>query len=186
MTFAIAEGETLSLVGESGCGKSTVGQAILRCSTSPPARSCLARPAHRRPRCRRDAPHRRRVQVVFQDPYSSLNPRMRVRDIVAEPIRNFGLATSRADRRNGCCAVRPVGLRADQMPQAVRILRRPAAASRHRAGAGAEPELIVCDEPVSALDVSVQAQVVNLLQDLQREFGLSLLFIATISPSSST
>src|SRR6202011_4537729 len=129
----IARGETLALVGESGCGKSTVGRAILRLFDLTAGQVVLdGRRIDDLPAATL-RPLRRRVQVVFQDPFSSLNPRMRVRDILAEPMRNFGLA---------------------------------------------KPDLIVCDEAVSALDVSVKAQIVNLLQDIQQELGLALLFIS--------
>ena len=125
-------------------------------------------------------PMRRRMQVVFQDPFSSLNPRMRVKDIVAEPIRNFGLATSAADldARVGALLdrVRLPRDAADRWPHEF------SGGQRQRIGIAralaAEPDLIICDEAVSALDVSVKAQIINLLQDLQRELGLAMLFIS--------
>ncbi|MFB6462525.1 ABC transporter ATP-binding protein [Bradyrhizobium tunisiense] len=180
VSFEIARGETLSLVGESGCGKSTVGRAILRLFDITAGQVILdgQRIDDAAPSTMRQM--RRRVQVVFQDPFSSLNPRMRVRDILAEPIRNFGLAKSAED----------LELRVTSLMDTVRLPRealnrRPhefSGGQRQRIGIAralaAEPELIVCDEAVSALDVSVKAQIVNLLQDLQREFGLALLFIS--------
>jgi peptide/nickel transport system ATP-binding protein len=180
VSFEIARGETLSLVGESGCGKSTVGRAILRLFDITSGQVVLdgQRIDDLGPRGLRAM--RRRVQVVFQDPFSSLNPRMRVRDILAEPIRNFGLAKSSAD----------LDARVAELMDIVRLPRdalnrRPhefSGGQRQRIGIAralaAKPELIVCDEAVSALDVSVKAQIVNLLQDLQREFGLALLFIS--------
>ena len=180
VSFEIARGETLSLVGESGCGKSTVGRAILRLFDITSGQVVLdgERIDDLGPRGLRMM--RRRVQVVFQDPFSSLNPRMRVRDILAEPIRNFGLAKSSAD----------LDARLAELMDIVRLPRdalnrRPhefSGGQRQRIGIAralaAKPELIVCDEAVSALDVSVKAQIVNLLQDLQQEFGLALLFIS--------
>lgn len=180
VSFEIAKGETLSLVGESGCGKSTVGRAILRLFDVTSGQVILdgqriddAAPATMRQM-------RRRVQVVFQDPFSSLNPRMRVRDILAEPIRNFGLAKSAIDLETRVTAL----MDTVRLPREA-LNRRPhefSGGQRQRIGIAralaAEPELIVCDEAVSALDVSVKAQIVNLLQDLQREFGLALLFIS--------
>ena len=180
VSFEVARGETLSLVGESGCGKSTVGRAILRLFDLTAGQIVLdgQRIDDLSPEGLRGM--RRRVQVVFQDPFSSLNPRMRVRDIVAEPIRNFGLAKSATD----------LAARLAKLMDTVRLPRdalnrRPhefSGGQRQRIGIAralaAEPELIVCDEAVSALDVSVKAQIVNLLQDLQEQFGLALLFIS--------
>ena len=179
LSFGIDEGETLGLVGESGCGKSSTAKTILK----------LVEPTggeiHWRGR-RIDAlspaqmrPIRRELQAVFQDPYSSLNPRMRAADIVAEPIRNFEAATEDEIHARVAALFARVGLRADQM---VKYPYEFSGGQRQRLGIARalapRPKLIVCDEPVSALDVSVQAQVINLLMDLQDEFGLSYLFVA--------
>ena len=136
VSFEIAKGETLSLVGESGCGKSTVGRAILRLFDITAGQVILdgQRIDDAHPSTMRQM--RRRVQVVFQDPFSSLNPRMRVRDILAEPIRNFGLAKSATDLETRVTALMDtVRLPRGAQPQAARILRRPASAHRYRAGA---------------------------------------------------
>jgi peptide/nickel transport system ATP-binding protein len=180
VSFEIARGETLSLVGESGCGKSTVGRAILRLFDITAGQVVLdgQRIDDLSPdRLRR---MRQRVQVVFQDPFSSLNPRLRVRDILAEPIRNFGLAKSAAELESKVAAL----MDTVRLPRDA-LGRRPhefSGGQRQRIciarALAAEPDLIVCDEAVSALDVSVKAQIVNLLQDLQREFGLAMLFIS--------
>jgi peptide/nickel transport system ATP-binding protein len=180
VSFEIERGETLSLVGESGCGKSTVGRAILRLFDITAGQVVLDGQRIDDLPPNRLRKMRRRVQVVFQDPFSSLNPRMRVRDILAEPIRNFGLAKSTAELDARVAALMDtVRLPRDALD------RRPhefSGGQRQRIGIAralaADPELIVCDEAVSALDVSVKAQIVNLLQDLQREFGLALLFIS--------
>ena len=180
VSFEVERGETLSLVGESGCGKSTVGRAILRLFDITAGQVVLdgQRIDDLSPAGLRSM--RRRVQVVFQDPFSSLNPRMRVRDILAEPIRNFGLARSSAELEARVAAL----MDTVRLPRDA-LNRRPhefSGGQRQRIGIAralaAEPELIVCDEAVSALDVSVKAQIVNLLQDLQQEFGLALLFIS--------
>jgi peptide/nickel transport system ATP-binding protein len=180
VSFHIDRGETLSLVGESGCGKSTVGRAILRLFDLTAGQVVLDGRRIDDMSAVALRPLRRRMQVVFQDPFSSLNPRMRVRDLLAEPIRNFGLATSSDD----------LTARIDALLDKVRLPRDAARRWPHEFSGGqrqriaiaralaAEPELIVCDEAVSALDVSVKAQIVNLLQDLQRELGLALLFIS--------
>ena len=179
VSFAIAEGETLGLVGESGCGKSSTAKAVLKL-VDPTSGEISWRgkrieslsPGEMRP-------FRRELQAVFQDPYSSLNPRMRAADIVAEPIRNFEDAGADEIRSRVAGLFERVGLRADQM---VKYPYEFSGGQRQRLGIARalapKPRLIVCDEPVSALDVSVQAQVINLLMDLQEEFGLSYLFVA--------
>jgi peptide/nickel transport system ATP-binding protein len=185
VSFHIDRGETLSLVGESGCGKSTVGRAILRLFNLTAGQVVLDGVRIDDMGAGTLRPLRRRMQVVFQDPFSSLNPRLRVRDLLAEPIRNFGLAESSAGGASGSLAAR-----IDALLDKVRLPRDAAHRWPHEFSGGqrqriaiaralaAEPDLIVCDEAVSALDVSVKAQIVNLLQDLQRELGLALLFIS--------
>jgi len=180
VSFQVRRGETLSLVGESGCGKSTVGRAILRLFRITSGQVVLD--GQRIDGLSDGAlrPVRRRMQVVFQDPFSSLNPRMRVKDIIAEPIRNFGLAASSADLEARIAAlldkVRLPRDAKDRWPHEF------SGGQRQRIGIAralaAEPDLIICDEAVSALDVSVKAQIVNLLQDLQRDLGLAMLFIS--------
>jgi peptide/nickel transport system ATP-binding protein len=179
VSFDIAEGETLGLVGESGCGKSSTAKAVLKL-VDPTSGEISWRgqrieslsPAQMRP-------FRRELQAVFQDPYSSLNPRMRASDIVAEPIRNFESAAEDEIQARVAALFERVGLRAEQM---VKYPYEFSGGQRQRLGIARalapRPRLIVCDEPVSALDVSVQAQVINLLMDLQEEFGLSYLFVA--------
>ncbi|MFC7540628.1 ABC transporter ATP-binding protein [Siccirubricoccus deserti] len=179
ISFHIERGETLALVGESGCGKSTVGKAILRLFDITAGQVVLDGKRIDDMTAATLRPLRRRVQVVFQDPFSSLNPRMRVRDILAEPIR-FGLARDARDLEE----------RVAKLMDTVRLPRDAvnrwphefSGGQRQRIGIAralaAEPDLIVCDEAVSALDVSVKAQIVNLLQDLQQELGLALLFIS--------
>ena len=179
VSFAIAEGETLGLVGESGCGKSTIGKTVLRLVE--PTAGEIEWSGQRIDQLTAGAmrTHRRDLQAVFQDPYASLNPRMRASDIVAEPIRNFERIDKAALRDRVVSLFQRVGLRADQLP---RYPYEFSGGQRQRLGIARalapRPKLIVCDEPVSALDVSVQAQVINLLVDLQREFRLSYLFVA--------
>ena len=180
VSFSIGSGETLSIVGESGCGKSTLGRLILR--LTPPTSGEVWLDGERidnmpSPWLRR---RRRQLQAVFQDPLASLDPRMRVRDIIAEPLINFGIVRGRRlidDRVAELLA--KVGLGADCMR---RFPHEFSGGQRQRIGIARalapSPSLIICDEAVSALDVSIKAQIVNLLMDLQQEFGLALLFIS--------
>jgi peptide/nickel transport system ATP-binding protein len=180
VSFDIGRAETLALVGESGCGKSTVGRAILRLFDITAGQVVLDGRRIDDLSAGALRPLRRRVQVVFQDPFASLNPRMRVRDIIAEPIRNFRLANSSAELAARVGALMDkVGLPRDAVNRWPHEF---SGGQRQRIGIAralaAEPDLIVCDEAVSALDVSVKAQIVNLLQDLQLDLGLALLFIS--------
>jgi peptide/nickel transport system ATP-binding protein/oligopeptide transport system ATP-binding protein len=179
VSFSLGVGETLGLVGESGCGKSTVARSVLRLvePTSGSIRvdgrdiTCLSKTELR--------PIRRSMQIVFQDPFASLNPRMTAGDIVGEPLSVHGLASGGERQARVARLFEQVGLRPDQMqdyPHQFSGGQRQRICIARALALG--PRLIVCDEPVSALDVSIQAQVINLLTDLQREHGLSYLFIA--------
>jgi len=179
ISFRIRQGETLGLVGESGCGKSTAGKTILRLID--PTSGAIEWRGQRIDALDRAGmrPLRRELQAVFQDPYSSLNPRLRAADIVAEPIRNYEHVSAAQVKERVAWLFAKVGLREDQL---VKFPYEFSGGQRQRLGIARalalKPRLIVCDEPVSALDVSVQAQVINLLEDLQAEFGVSYLFVA--------
>jgi peptide/nickel transport system ATP-binding protein len=179
--FSVGRGETFALVGESGCGKSTVARVLVGLHAPTRGRvrfdgvdlSTLATRAARRP-------FRRRMQMIFQDPYSSLNPRWRVRDIVGEPLRAHRL----------CAGERALGDRVDELLEQVKLAPADGNKYPHEFSGGqrqrisiaralaATPDFLICDEPTSALDVSVQAQILNLMTDLQRALGLTYLFIS--------
>jgi peptide/nickel transport system ATP-binding protein len=178
VSFAIPKGTTLSLVGESGCGKSTVARLVV--GLYPPTRGAVRFDGQDLAAARADASQRQRIQMIFQDPYASLNPRWRVRDIIAEPIRAFGLAQSNAE----------VEARVGQLLTQVGLSPLDGQKFPHEFSGGqrqrisiaralsSNPEFLVCDEPTSALDVSVQAQILDFLQDLRSRFGLTYLFIS--------
>jgi peptide/nickel transport system ATP-binding protein/oligopeptide transport system ATP-binding protein len=179
VSFSLGIGETLGLVGESGCGKSTVARSVLRLvePTSGSIRVDGKDITHLSKTELR--PIRRSLQIVFQDPFASLNPRMTAGDIVGEPLLVHGMASGSAKQAHVARLFEQVGLRPDQMknyPHQFSGGQRQRICIARALALG--PRLIVCDEPVSALDVSIQAQVINLLIDLQREHGFSYLFIA--------
>src|SRR5215831_12262944 len=177
----IAKGETFSLVGESGCGKSTVARLVVGLYAPTAGAICFdGNDMAERRRRAETAALRRRMQMIFQDPYASLNPRWRVFDIIAEPIRAFGLAQGKADLEQ----------RVGDLLRQVRLTPADGRKYPHEFSGGqrqrisiaralaSQPEFLVCDEPTSALDVSVQAQVLNLMKDLQQRLGLTYLFIS--------
>jgi oligopeptide transport system ATP-binding protein len=180
VSFTIRRGETLGLVGESGCGKTTTGRAVLQLERPTSGQvifegrdlTTLSDSELRQVR--------RRIQVIFQDPYSSLNPRMTVGQIIAEPLAVHGIASGRAART---ARVQELLRQAGLLPgMAHRYPHELSGGQRQRVGIARalamEPSLIICDEPVSALDVSIQAQIINLLEELQAELGLTYLFVA--------
>ncbi|MFZ5990164.1 MAG: ABC transporter ATP-binding protein [Deinococcota bacterium] len=179
VSFSVKKGEVLGLVGESGSGKTTVGRTILRLIEPTEGSikfngqeiTTLSKAQLR--------PYRRKMQIIFQDPFASLNPRMTVGDIIAEPLVIHGIGTPQERQERVANLLRTVGLSPDHVR---RYPHEFSGGQRQRIGIAralaVEPEFVVADEPVSALDVSIQAQVVNLLQDLKEQFGLTVLFIA--------
>ena len=179
VSFQIGAGETLGLVGESGCGKSTVGRCVLRLY-EPTAGEVLFEGRNILDLAPSELQKlRREMQIIFQDPYASLNPRLSILSIVSEPLKIHGISNKTEQRDRVADLLKRVGLDPNYMN---RYPHEFSGGQRQRLGIARalalNPKLIVCDEPVSALDVSVQAQVVNLLQDLQSEFGLTYLFIS--------
>ncbi|MBP3853939.1 MAG: ABC transporter ATP-binding protein, partial [Erysipelotrichaceae bacterium] len=183
VSFKIKKGETLGMVGESGCGKTTAGRTLLRLH-EPTGGKIIYDGEVLFDKDNKIAvdmlPYRKKMQIVFQDPYASLDPRMTVGDIVGEPIDIHGLASSKEDRYNQIISLlERVGLNSEH---ANRYPHEFSGGQRQRVGIAralaVHPEFIVCDEPISALDVSIQAQVINMFEDLQKEMGLTYLFIA--------
>jgi oligopeptide transport system ATP-binding protein len=179
VTFDIAKGETLGLVGESGCGKSTLGRVIMQLHPATSGSIKFEGRELTKMRGNELRQVRQRMQIIFQDPYASLNPRMAIGDIVAEPLKNFKIGNKRAREKRvkemmGVCGLNPDF--ANRYPHEF------SGGQRQRIGIARAlvltPSLIVADEPISALDVSIQAQIVNLLEDLQNKFKLTYLFIA--------
>ncbi len=178
VSFSIPKGTTLSLVGESGCGKSTVARLVV--GLYRPTRGRVLFDGQDLEQARADAAQRRRMQMIFQDPYASLNPRWRIRDIIAEPIRAFGLTPDKAAQT----------LKVQELLTQVGLSPQDGEKYPHEFSGGqrqrisiaralsSNPEFLVCDEPTSALDVSVQAQILNLMKDLQQRLGLTYLFIS--------
>jgi oligopeptide transport system ATP-binding protein len=179
VSFTVARGETLGLVGESGCGKTTVGRTMLRLYEATGGKVFFAGQDLFALSKKELVPLRRKMQMIFQDPYASLNPRMTVAEIVAEPLAVHQLANGKAAAERVRELLSLVGLNQEH---AARFPHEFSGGQRQRIGIAralaVKPEFMICDEPISALDVSIQAQVINLLENLQEQMGLTYLFIA--------
>ncbi|MGL5648071.1 MAG: ABC transporter ATP-binding protein, partial [Clostridium sp.] len=179
VSFTINKGETLGLVGESGCGKTTTGRTVLRLYNSTSGEIIFNGQNIEKLKDSELMPIRRKMQMIFQDPYASLNPRMTVGDIIGEAIDIHGLYEGKEKEERIRYLLDKVGLNGSHIN---RYAHEFSGGQRQRIGIAralaVEPELIVCDEPISALDVSIQAQVINMLEELQEELGLTYLFIA--------
>ncbi|WP_058303429.1 ABC transporter ATP-binding protein [Gorillibacterium timonense] len=179
VSFQIRKGETFGLVGESGSGKSTVGRCLLRLYDYTEGEVRFDGQPISKLKEKRLKPFRRRIQSIFQDPYSSLNPSLNVLELISEPMKIHGIYKGAASKEEIASLLEKVGLKREQL---YRYPHEFSGGQRQRISIAralsVRPEFVVCDEPVSALDVSVQAQVVNMLEDLQAEFGLTYLFIA--------
>ena len=178
VSFDLCPGETFGLVGESGCGKTTVGRTIVRLY-APTSGQILFGGTDIAPLSEREVqPYRNRMQMIFQDPYASLNPRMTVSSIIGEPLRYQGVPAKEIDARVRELVDR-VGLKADHLN---RYPHEFSGGQRQRIGIAralaGKPEFIVCDEPISALDVSIQAQIINMLEELQQQLGVTYLFVS--------
>jgi len=179
ISFQIKRGETFGLVGESGCGKSTTGRTLIRLYEPTDGEIIFDGVEIGKMSEEELKPYRKKIQMIFQDPYASLNTRMTVADIIGEPLDIHGLATGKERQERIYELLNKVGLSKDHSN---RYPHEFSGGQRQRIGIAralaVNPEFIICDEPISALDVSIQAQVVNMLEDLQNEFGLTYLFIA--------
>jgi len=179
VSLEIREGETLGIVGESGCGKSTLGRAVVRLYEPTSGKIRFRDEDVTHVRSERLAALRREIQMIFQDPYSSLNPRMTIRDHLEEPLKMNGVRDAGERRRRVAALLQTVGLRESDLPKYPHEF---SGGQRQRIGIARalvlDPSVVIADEPVSALDVSIQSQVLNLLARLQRELGLTYLFIS--------